>query len=200
MNLYRRGEMASEFVPWYCLPAAMQTMINIMEPGPPDVTRRTQDRLYRLARRYSSGKLWGKGAEPVGWAQALEHLGYGQWEVLAYRRRADAIKVAVKRLRLTGKPVGVLTWRGAHSWVMSGFDATADPALTDRYRVNEIIIEDVWYPRVSTIWGPSDPPGTWMRVEDLGRDYLRYRRPGRHYPGLDGNYVLVVPVPGRSSS
>ena len=187
--------MASEFEPWYCLPAAMQTMINIMEPGRPDRTLRTQERLYRLARRYSSEKLWGKGAEPIGWARALERLGYGDWEVVAYRRRADAIKVAVKRLRMTGKPVGMLTWRGAHSWVISGFSATADPALTNRYRVTRIVIEDVWYPRVSTIWGPSDPPGTWMRADDLGRDYLRYKRPGRRYPGLDGNYVLVVPVP-----
>ena len=195
MDLYRRGDFVSEFTAWYCLPAALQTMINIMEPGKPDRTRRTQDRLYRLARRFSTDKLEGKGAEPIGWARALEHLGYGEWEVKSFRTRGQAVKAAVKALRMTGKPVGMLTWRGAHSWVMSGFRSTADPALTDRYQVTSVAIQDVWYPRVSSIWGRSDPPGTWMQVEDLGRDFLRYNRWTVNYPGLDGRYVLVMPVP-----
>jgi hypothetical protein len=195
IDLYRRGDFVSELEAWYCMPAAMQTMLNIMDTDRPDRTRRTQDRLYRLARRYSSDRLDGKGAEPIGWARTLEHLGYGQWEVKAFRTRGQAVKAAVKALRLTGKPVGMLTWHGAHSWVMSGFRASADPALTDDYRVVSIAIEDVWYPRVSSIWGPSDPPDTWMRVEDLGRDYLRYHRWTVRYPGLDGRYVMVLPVP-----
>jgi hypothetical protein len=195
MNLYRKGDFVSEFTAWYCLPAAMQTMVNIMEPGKADTTRRTQDRLYRLARRYSTDRLDGKGAEPVGWAKALEHLGYGDWEVRAFRTRGQAVKAAAKALRMTGRPAGMLTWRGAHSWVMSGFRATADPALTDRFQVTSIVIQDVWYPRISSIWGASDPPDTWMRVEDLGRDFLRYNRWTVKYPGLDGRYVVVLPVP-----
>jgi hypothetical protein len=195
MDLYRKGDFVSQFESWYCLPAAMQTMINIMEKGKPDRTRRTQDRLYRLARRYSTDRLEGKGAEPVGWARALEHLGYGEWEVKSFRTRGQAIKAGVKALRMTGRPVGMLTWRGAHSWVLSGFRTTADPALTNRYQVTSIAIQDVWYPRVSSIWGRSDPPGTWMRVADLGRDFLRYNRWSVKYPGLDGRYVMVLPVP-----
>ncbi len=195
IDLYKRGDFVSQFESWYCLPAAMQTMINILEPGRPDRSRRTQDRLYRLARRFSSDTFKGKGAEPVGWARALEHLGYGEWEVKSFRTRGQAVKAAVKALRMTGKPVGMLTWRGAHSWVMSGFRSTADPALTDRYQVTSVAIQDVWYPRVSSIWGRSDPPGTWMRVEDLDRDYLRYNRWTVKYPGLDGRYVLIMPVP-----
>jgi hypothetical protein len=195
LDLYRRGDFVSQFESWYCLPAALQTMINILEPGRPDRSRRTQDRLYRLARRFSTDKLEGKGAEPIGWARALEHLGYGEWEVKSYRTRGQAVKAAVKAIRMSGKPVGMLTWRGAHSWVMSGFRATADPALTDRYQVTSVAIQDVWYPRVSSIWGRSDPPGSWVPVEDLGRDFLRYNRWSVKYPGLDGRYVLVMPVP-----
>lgn len=195
MDLYRKGDFVSEFTAWYCLPAAMQTMINIMGRGKADRTRKTQDRLYRLARRYSTDRLEGKGAEPIGWARALEHLGYGEWEVKAFRTRGQAVKAAATALRMTGRPVGMLTWRGAHSWVMSGFRASADPALTDRFKVTSIAIQDVWYPRVSSIWGPSDPPGTWMRTDDLGRDFLRYNRWTVRYPGLDGRYVVVLPVP-----
>jgi hypothetical protein len=194
LDLYRRGDFVSQLESWYCLPAAMQTMINIMESGA-DRSRRTQDRLYRLARRFSTDKLEGKGAEPIGWARALEHLGYGEWEVKSFRTRGQAVKAAVKALRMTGKPVGMLTWRGAHSWVMSGFRSTADPALTNRYQVTSVAIQDVWYPRVSSIWGRSEPPDSWVPVAELGRDFLRYNRWTVNYPGLDGRYVLVMPVP-----
>lgn len=194
MDIHRKGVTVPEVTPWYCVPAAMQTMINIMESGRPDRTRATQDRLYRLARRLSSDRLDGKGAEPIGWARGLTRLGYGRYIVRAYRTRSDAMKVAAKQLRMTGRPVGILAWRGAHSWVLSGFRATADPAYTDKYKVTEVAIEDVWYPRISSIWGPSLPPDSWIPVADLPRDLLPYKRPGVRYPGLDGRFVLVLPV------
>ena len=186
--------MVSELLPWWCMPAAMQTMMNIMRPGRMDRTRATQLRLYRLARSLSTDRLDGKGAEPIGWARGLTRLGYGTYVVSVQRTRYDAIRVAAKALRMTGRPVGIVAWRGAHSWVMSGFRATADPALTDRYRVSAVAIEDVWYPRISTIWGASTPPDTWIRFERLPQDYLPYRRPGVRYPGLDGRFLLVLPV------
>ena len=77
---------------------------------------------------------------------------------------------------------------------MSGFRSTVDPALTDRFQVTSVAIEDVWYSCISSIWGSSTPPDTWIPVGRLGQDYLPYRRPGVRYPGLDGRYLLVLPV------
>jgi hypothetical protein len=88
----------------------------------------------------------------------------------------------------------MMTWRGAHSWVMSGFTATADPAVSDKFKVEGIYIEDVWWPRISSIWGPSDPPDTLMAVADLSVDFLPWKRPRGSYPRKDGLYVIVVPV------
>ena len=194
MDLYRKGDMVSELTNYWCVPAAMQTMINIMEPGRPDKTRATQLRLYRLARRLSTDKLDGKGADPIGWARALTRLGYGEYTVTAHRTRGEAIRAAARALRLTGRPVGIVAWRGAHSWVMTGFRSTADPGYSRSFKVTHVAIADVWYPRISSIWGPSDPPGTWVPFERLPRDYLPYRRPTVRYPGLDGKYLLVLPV------
>jgi hypothetical protein len=98
-------------------------------------------------------------------------------------------------MRLTNRPVGLLTWRGAHSWVMSGFTATADPAVNAKFRVLGIYAEDVWWPRISSIWGASNPPDTLVDVYDLDIDYLPWKRPRGTYPDKDGLYVLVVPVP-----
>ena len=194
MDIYRRNAMVSELEPWWCMPAAMQTIMNIIDGGKPDRSYATQRRLYGLARRLSTDRLDGKGAEPVGWASGLTRLGYGRYIVSVHRTRADAIHTAAQALRMTGRPVGIIAWRGAHSWVMSGFRATADPALTNHFVVTQVAIEDVWYPRISSIWGPSTPPDTWIPVERLPQDYLPYRRPGVRYPGLDGRFLLVLPV------
>src|SRR5262245_34425065 len=158
MNLYRPGDFASQVTKKYCVPGAMQTMINVMERGATKSSHTIQDRLYELARRYSTDRLKGEGAEPEGWARGLQKLGYGPFKVDAANSRMAAIQRAAKAIRMTGRPAGLLVWRGAHSWVMTGFRATADPAYTWKFRVTAVYISDVWYPRVSSIWGPSSKP------------------------------------------
>jgi hypothetical protein len=151
-----------------------------------------------LARKLSPPTLKGPGAEPEGWAKGLTQLGYGPYVVNVQPTRVAAIKAAARAIRLTGRPVGILAWRGAHSWVMSGFKATADPALTDTFKVTAVYIEDVWYPRISSIWGPSRRPDTLVAVGLLHEDILPWRRPTGRYPGKDGKYVLVLPVAAKA--
>ena len=58
----------------------------------------------------------------------------------------------------TRRPVGMLVWRGAHAWVMSGFEATADPGRTNDFRVTAVRILDPWYPRRLSAWvAPGRP-------------------------------------------
>lgn len=54
--------------------------------------------------------------------------------------------LAAKAIRMTGRPVGLVVWRGAHSWVMSGFTATADPASADDFEVHKVFVQDPWFP------------------------------------------------------
>jgi hypothetical protein len=177
MNLYRSGDFASQVTKKYCVPGAMQTMINVMERGATKASHAVQDRLYDLARRYSTDRLKGEGAEPEGWARGLQKLGYGLFKVDAANSRMAAIQRAAKAIRMTGRPAGLLVWRGAHSWVMTGFRATADPAYTWKFRVTAVYIADVWYPRISSIWGASAKPNTLVAVDKLPEDYLPWRRP-----------------------
>ncbi len=95
---------------------------------------------------------------------------------------------------MTGRPADLLVWRGAHNWVVSGFRATNDPALGDDFTVTALRIEDVWYPRISTIWGPSRPPDALVPTGLLHEDYLPWKRPTGKYPGKDGKFVVVIPV------
>ncbi len=190
MDLYQKGDYVGELEDIWCVPAAMQTSMNIMDAGA-DTTRATQARLFALATTlYPPQK---GGAEPEGWALGLTKLGYGNYEVSVQPSVNAAIHVAAKQVRVTNRPAGLVVWYGAHSWVMSGFTASADPALTDAFTVTAVRIEDVWYPRFSTIWGYSRPPDTNVAVSNLPRDFLPWRMPGS-YPDKAFKYVIVIPT------
>jgi hypothetical protein len=193
MDLYRKGDFTTEKRPIWCAPAALQTMINIMSPGA-DTSRTTQKLLHTIARKL--GPAPDRGAEPEGMARTLASLHYGAYRVLALDTRAAAFKAAARAIRLTGRPVALLVWRGAHNWVVSGFRSTADPALGDAFKVTHLWIEDVWHPRISDIWGKSRPPDSLVPVRLMPEDYLRWKRPTGRYPGKDGKFVLIVPVAG----
>ncbi len=199
LNLYAEGDFVSQYTKYHCLPAAMQVMINIIADGPADTTRETQDRLYELARTFLIPPYVGdKGAQPEGWAEGLNVEGVGPYVVAVRPTRDEAIRLAASQMRLAGKPVGLLAWRGAHAWVMSGFEADADPLLFDDFVLSGVYIEDVWWPRVSSIWGESNPPNTLVPIEDLGIDFLKYRRPRESHPDKDGQFVLILPLlPGQ---
>jgi hypothetical protein len=159
----------------------------------------SQRQLDRLARSLSSDRLVGPGSEPEGWAGTLNELGLGPYVVVSVRSRGEAIATAARAMALTRRPVGLLMWRGAHAWVMSGFEATANPATADRYSVTSIRIVDPWYPRTSSIWGPGQRPDTVIPVAKLAADFLPWRRPAVRYVEKDGQYVLVLPVAARSA-
>ena len=196
IDLYRSGAFVSELTPIWCLPAAMQVSANIMDihaGKKSDRTRGRQKLLFDLARSLAPSR--DGAAEPEGWATGLTKLGYGKYKVTALPSIKAAIQVAAKALRTTGRPVGLMVWRGVHSWVMSGFTATADPAVTSKFTVTAVYIEDVWYPRISSIWGRSRPPDSLVPVNRLPEEFLPRRLPWAHYPGKDGKFVIVVAVP-----
>jgi len=94
----------------------------------------------------------------------------------------------------TGAPAILIAWRGAHTWVMTGYTADADPTVFGDARITGVNIFDPWYPRISSIWGPSDPPGTLQDVSEIRRNFLQWQRPEGSYPGRDGKYLIVIPT------
>jgi hypothetical protein len=51
-----------------------------------------------------------------------------------------------------------------------------------------------WYPLISSIWGPSDPPGTLQNLDKMRRSFPLWQRPEGAYPDRDGEYIIVVPT------
>jgi hypothetical protein len=196
MNLYRKGDFVHQQTKDWCVAGSTQIMMNIIDKGRPNRSREFQRKLYLQGRRLSPNKrkLGAIGVDLVGWAELLNVRGYGPYVVDGGYSRRAAIRKAVRALRTTGRPVGLVTWRGAHSWVLSGFTATADPAYTKDFEVKKVYIQDTWYPYVSTIWGASRPPNALVPVAALAEDYLPYRRPRARWPKRDGRFMLILPV------
>lgn len=193
MNLYRPGVFVTEYTKRQCVAAAVQIMSNIVR-GERDRGKARQRELYDLAVRFSRSPF--PGTSEHGWARSLGELGAGPYQVRGSRTREGAVRLAVEALRRTGRPVGLLTWRGAHSFVMTGFRATADPALSGDFGIVGVYISDPWYPAVSTIWGPSRAPDSFYTLADLKVDYLPWV-PLRRERRYEGRFVLVVPVEPR---
>jgi hypothetical protein len=200
LNLYRNGDFVAQTNLVQCVGASMQMMINMMAPKN-DRTARTQLSLQNLARKYSAQFGFSdslvdgtirqrRGASSRGWSFGLSLLGYGPYRVTSATTMAEAVDVAAIAMRRTGRPVGLLVWQGAHAWVMSGFEATADP-FSGVARVTHVFVQDPLYPRGSRTWGPSPKPNTRLSVKQLAADFVPWR-PGRG-TGMSGRFVLVLP-------
>jgi hypothetical protein len=201
MNLFRKGDFVHQATKDWCVAGSTQTMMNIIDSGRPNRSVSYQRALYERGRQLSpnKAKLGPIGIDLTGWAELLNSNGYGPYVVEASETRRGAIRKAARALRLTSRPVGLVTWRGAHSWVMSGFTATGDPAFRNDYQVKAVNIQDVWYPYVSTIWGASNPPDTLVPMGRLQEDYLPYQRPRARWPKRDGKFMLILPVLPRNT-
>ncbi len=200
MNLYRKGVFVHQYGKEWCVAAAALGMLNVIrlvEDGrKPDISVKTQRALYaRIVKLTTKEDSHVGGTGPGGWAALLTAEGY-PYEVRAYASRAAALRAAASAIRATQRPVGMLTWTGIHSWVMTGFKATADPAATPSFTVGTAYVLDPWYPWVSTVWPRSEAPNAPRDAADLKANFLPFKLRSGPYPGRDGRFLLVVPVDG----
>ena len=142
------------------------------------------------SRRDSRNGGWG----PSAMVAALEAHGVPGYQVRAYDNRQDAMRDAAVAISELHAPVILLAWKGAHTWVMTGYRADADPTVFPDARVTGTYILDPWYPRVSSIWGRSDPAGTFQDLSEMRRNYLVWQRPEGNYADRDGLFIAVVPT------
>ncbi|MFH0750333.1 MAG: hypothetical protein V2B17_00690 [Chloroflexota bacterium] len=200
MNLYRDGVFVHQVDDQTCVAAAAQNMLNVIrlveEGQEPDSGTATQRALYdRIVKLTTWEDSHNGGTGPGGWAALLTEEGY-PYEVRAYESRLAAMRAAAAALRATSRPVGIIAWKGIHSWVITGFRATADPAFTMRFAVTEAYVLDPWYPWISTRWPRSEAPNEPRDGKDLTANILAWNLPSGPYEGRDGMFLLVVPVDG----
>ena len=184
---------ASQITKDWCAPATVQMVLTIFGRGNPSEAFQRE-----LVSRIDEWESWQDshdgGWGPAAMVEALVAYGVTGYEIRAYETRADALRDAAAAISDTGSPVVLLAWRGAHAWLMSGYRADADPRLFPDATVSGAYVLDAWYPRVSSIWGPSDPPGTFQDAAEMARNFLPWERPEGKYPERDGRFLALVPT------
>ena len=99
----------------------------------------------------------------------------------------------MKRLRLTNLPVALTVSHGNHGWILTGFRATADPAVTTSFRVTSVRVTGPLYGLQSKN-GYDMAPNTKLTTAQLKRFFT----PWKYAPKAmvwDGRYVSIQPVP-----
>ncbi len=177
----------------WCAPAGVQMTLAFL--GKADTSESFQRLLASRVHEWEShddshNGEWG----PAAMSLALEAYGAPGYEIHAYTSRGDAIRDAAIAIAKTQSPAILLAWRGAHTWVMTGYRAEADPTIFPDAVMTGAYILDPWYPWNSSIWGQSDPPGTFQDWPEMERNFLPWKRPEGKYPDRDGKFIIVVPT------
>jgi len=190
MNLFREGDFVAQYTFELCVGASLQMALN-MATDDSRTSRADQQRLWEMARDTSFSPFG--GANPRGWTATLNELGVGPYELVSIPTFEGALDVAAEAIRATRRPVGLVMWRGRHAWVMSGFEATADPRTFDQFDVTGIRVLDPLYPNGSSVWGRSPRPNSLVSPETLARQFI-LRDSTRVNLGVPPGYLLVLPV------
>jgi hypothetical protein len=187
---------ASEVKDTWCAAAAVQIALNVNGPDSRiDTSEARQARIRKLELKLTTREdSLNGGTGPLGMVATLERLGKVSYDLRIYPNRASALRAAAKSISKTGHAAILLAWRGAHAWVMTGYRANADPTVFGNARVTGAYIIDPWYPRVSSIWGPSDKPGAFQDSAEMRRNFLPWKRPEGRYPGRDGRFLVIIPT------
>jgi hypothetical protein len=188
-----KAVFAHELKVTWCASAGVQMVLATLHLG--NTSNAFQREIQGRVREWESFKDshngdWG----PSAMALALDAYGAKGYEVHAYQTRQGALRGAAKAIMRTNSPAILLAWRGAHTWVMTGFKADADPTVFANAKIAGTYIQDPWYPDISSIWGPSDPPGTFQNNSEMIRNFLPWKRPEGKYPARDGLYITVLPT------
>ena len=187
---------AHELRPDWCAPAGVQMVLAIL--GRANTSDRTQREIAGRVHEWeayadSHNGEWG----PAAMALALDAYGAPGYEVRAFDTMTLALRDAARAIKKTRSPAILLAWRGAHTWVMTGYRASADPATFKKTDIKGAYILDPWYPSVSSIWGRSNPPGFFTTFAELRDNFLPWRRPEGRYKDRDGLFITVVPTKPR---
>ncbi|MEA2650982.1 MAG: hypothetical protein QOI85_703 [Chloroflexota bacterium] len=197
---------ASQLTEKDCAVAGTQMVLTILGLGNTSAAFQTE-----LHDRIGEWESWedshNGGWGPAAVSLALAAYGAPGYEIRAYASHLDALRGAATALSATGKPVVLFPWWGAHTWVMTGYRADADPLLFSDANVSGLYILDPWHPRTSSIWGYSDPPGNFEDLAEMERNWPAgagppgfeavgpgWTRPEGAYPGRDGMYVILIPT------
>lgn len=194
VNLYRTGVFTTQKSWLWCTAAGVQIMRNIKYHRA-DHSSSAQSRYFewmRLRNRYSLPRS--AGVDPAGWTAGLRHFVDDRYRLMSSTTFLGAIRLAVKRIRLTNLPVALTVSHGNHGWVLHGFTATADPAKTSAFRITSVRVTGPLWGLQNSSFGYDMRPNTKITPGELSRFFTAWRYAPKRMI-WDGRFVSIQPVP-----
>ena len=125
-NLYRYSAMVRQYTSYWCVPATVQSIANLVL-GTSNRTYSRQGYIYKLTRLHNRYRYSTKGNDPQGWAWSLRYFTNGKpYYARAYTNKDVAIASIWSSIARTRNPVGVTVYSGKHAWVVLGYKLTYD--------------------------------------------------------------------------
>jgi len=192
MDLYRDGVFTTQKSWLWCTAAGVQIVRNIVRRDT-DHTTNGQRRYFDWMRAKNHYDLpESAGVDPQGWTAGLRHFVDDRYRLVASRSFDAGLRSAAANLRRTGLPVALTVSNGNHGWILTGFEATADPLLTDDFEVTSVRV-------VGPLFGRQSKDGYDMRPDTKlsAKALRRFFTPWRYAPMVmkwDGRYVSIQPV------
>ena len=188
VDLSRSGAAVTQFTSYWCVPAAVQTMMNLVT-GESDRSYATQSRLYTELRRANRYSYSTRGNDVRGWARVLSArlpAGMGYADV-SFESRTDAYLAIVKAMDRTMRPVGIVVDAASHAWTVVGFTVRETPGVPNSTTVLGFYV-------VGPLGSPTDPwPKKYLTTGQLNTRFTRYHEATRKVV-WEGLYVIVAPL------
>ena len=112
MSIWRNGAFATQFLDASCVGATIQMTLNLVD-GARDHSKAHQLKYLDYAAQQSKYPVEDGGADPQGWANALNHFGGGDWGWVNRASMQSALQTAANsglRRRSSGGCVKPISW------------------------------------------------------------------------------------------
>ena len=193
IDLYHSGVFTTQQTWLWCTAADVQIMRNIARHET-DHSRSSQQRYFDYMRAHDRYAIpVSDGVDPAGWTAGLRHYVDGRYRLVASSSFDSALRSAVTNLRRTNLPVAITVSHGNHAWILTGFTATADPAVTTHFTVTSVRVTGPLWGLQSRTYGYDMRPDTRLTAAQLKTFFTPW-----HYAGVkmawEGRWVSVQPI------
>ena len=199
LDLYRSGVFTTQKTWLWCTAADVQIIRNIADHAA-DHSRTSQQRYFDAMRAHNRYPIpVADGVDPAGWTYGLRHFVDGRYRLVSSTSFYAALRSAVTNLRRMNLPVGITVSHGNHAWVLTGFTATADPAVTTRFTVTSVRVVGPLWGLQSRTYGYDMPPDTKLTPRQLAGFFTPW-----HYAKIrmawEGRWVSIQPIPASTTT
>jgi hypothetical protein len=192
VQLYRSGVFTTQKSWLWCTAADVQIMRNI-DRGTTDHSATNQRKYFAYMRAHNRYAIPASdGVDPAGWTAGLRHFVDDRYRLVQSTSFESALRTSVTNLRKTGLPVAITVSRGGHAWIIVGFTATADPAVTSRFTVTSVRVVGSLWGLQSRTYGYDMKPNTKLTPKQLKTFFTPW-----HYAKVrmayEGKWISVRP-------